>query len=105
MDFYPQLRFILIGDSGQHDAGIYKTAVERHPGRVHAVYIRALNEAPERDPEALALLDEIDKEGVATALCADLICAAENAASHGWITSSAVEEVCRDVEQGRHEKN
>ncbi len=101
IDFYPDLRFILIGDSGQHDAGIYRTAVERHPGRVQAVYIRALSEAPERDPEARSLLDEIGEHGVQTALCADLLLAAENAAAQGWISASAVDEVRRDVERER----
>ena len=105
MDFYPHLHFILIGDSGQHDAEIYRTAVDNHPDRVLAVYIRALSEVPERDLEAQALLDEIERKGVATALCADLTAAAENAADRGWIPSSAVEEIRRDVEQNLQERS
>jgi phosphatidate phosphatase APP1 len=36
----PQLRFVLVGDSGQEDAGIYAAFALEHPGRVAAVYIR-----------------------------------------------------------------
>jgi phosphatidate phosphatase APP1 len=34
------LKFILIGDSGQHDAQLYAQLSESHPDRVLAVYIR-----------------------------------------------------------------
>lgn len=101
LDFYPKLPFILIGDSGQHDAAIYRTAVERHPDRIMAVYIRALSEAPERDADAQALLKQVEGQGVETALCRDLLAAAENAAKNGWIRASALEDVGRDIEQGR----
>ena len=91
--FYPGLPFLLIGDSGQEDASIYKTAVERHPGRIQAVYIRGLREAPERDGRALALLAEINALGVEALLCPDLLLAAESAAKHGWIDHADVDEV------------
>lgn len=97
MDFYPNLDFILIGDSGQHDAGIYRDAVKRYPGRVRSVYIRALNEAPDRDERALKLLDEIEKEGVQTALCRDLVLAAEGAAESGWISPEAIDDIKAEV--------
>lgn len=38
--FYPHTRFILIGDSGQQDPTLYYEAIQRHPGRVIAAYIR-----------------------------------------------------------------
>lgn len=38
--FYPGFRFLLIGDSGQHDIPIYAQAVEDFPARVGAVFIR-----------------------------------------------------------------
>ena len=85
IDFYPDLKFILIGDSGQHDAGIYRDAVDMHPGRIQAVYIRAVDGAPERDESARKLLDEIEQAGVQTALCDNLLIAARNAADRGWI--------------------
>ena len=37
---YPHLGFILIGDSGEHDADIYKEIAEEYPGRILAIYLR-----------------------------------------------------------------
>ncbi len=39
---YPELPFILIGDSGERDPDIYLETARRHPGRVRAIYIRDL---------------------------------------------------------------
>ena len=44
---YDPLPFMLIGDSGQHDAAIYSRVAEEHPDRVHAIYIRDID--PEDD--------------------------------------------------------
>ena len=43
---HPGLRFVLLGDYGQHDPEIYAEAVRRHPGRVLAVYIREVRLGP-----------------------------------------------------------
>lgn len=40
LDFYPELKFVLIGDSGQHDPEIYLQVIRAHPGRVLAAFIR-----------------------------------------------------------------
>ncbi|MDR0701461.1 MAG: DUF2183 domain-containing protein [Azoarcus sp.] len=37
---YPKRRFILIGDSGEHDPEIYADAARRHPERIEAIHIR-----------------------------------------------------------------
>jgi phosphatidate phosphatase APP1 len=39
-EFYPNLRFALIGDDTQADAIAYADAVRAHPGRIAAVFIR-----------------------------------------------------------------
>src|SRR5688572_19023233 len=39
-EFYPHLRFALIGDDTQADAIAYAEAVAAHPGRIAAVFIR-----------------------------------------------------------------
>lgn len=39
---YPELPFILIGDSGEKDADIYLEIARRHPGRVLAIYLRTV---------------------------------------------------------------
>ncbi len=40
MDMFPDLKFILIGDSGQHDPEIYQKVLGEYPDRVFAIYIR-----------------------------------------------------------------
>ncbi len=39
----PTLSFILIGDTGQHDAHVYHDVITRHPGRIKQVILRAPN--------------------------------------------------------------
>jgi len=36
----PRLPFVLVGDTGQHDAEIYRAAARRHPGRMRGVALR-----------------------------------------------------------------
>ncbi len=42
LDTYPQLPFILIGDSGEYDADIYMEIAETHPNRILAIYLRSV---------------------------------------------------------------
>lgn len=54
----PTLDFILIGDSGQHDAVVYREAIERHPGRIRQVILRTagqIDDADRRAAEAIRL--------------------------------------------------
>ena len=39
---YPELPFILIGDSGEHDPDIYIEIAEAHPERILAIYMRSV---------------------------------------------------------------
>ncbi|WP_277212182.1 App1 family protein [Isoptericola croceus] len=45
MSWFPHVRWLLVGDDGQHDTGIYARAVERRPDQVAAVAIRRLGPA------------------------------------------------------------
>lgn len=40
---YPDLDFVLIGDSGEHDADIYIEIAEEFPERIKAIYLRSVN--------------------------------------------------------------
>ncbi len=44
MSLYSEMKFVLIGDSGQHDPEIYASLIKRNPGRVLIVYIRQIKE-------------------------------------------------------------
>ncbi|MBP0481594.1 App1 family protein [Sagittula salina] len=65
----PDLRFWLMGDTGQKDAFVYRDAVARHPGRIGGVILReASGQVPQ---EARAAVDEIVAAGVPCAVVAD----------------------------------
>jgi len=87
---YPHLPFILLGDSGQHDAAIYAEVVRQHPGRVRAVYIRDVG-VPARlarvVPVAAALWQDC---GVEMLLVADYLAAATHATARGFITKEGL---------------
>lgn len=42
LEFYPEQKFILIGDSGQKDPAIYSKIAFEFPGRIEAIYIRRI---------------------------------------------------------------
>lgn len=65
---YPDLPFVLIGDSGQHDPEIYAEVVREHPDRVMAVYIRDVDSDPKRRDEVKGLAEELEKAGSALVL-------------------------------------
>lgn len=43
LDAFPQLNFILIGDSGEHDATIYTDIAAQFPDRILCIYLRTVN--------------------------------------------------------------
>ncbi|GAA4965361.1 App1 family protein [Algibacter aquimarinus] len=43
LNTYPELKFILIGDIGEHDPDIYKEVSEAFPNRILAIYLRSVN--------------------------------------------------------------
>lgn len=89
--------FILIGDSGQHDAEIYLQVIRDFPGRVKAVYIRDVH--PAGHEKALKIAGEIEKEGVEMKLVTDTIEAARHAVSKGWILEGDIEGIAQDKQE------
>ena len=89
---YPDLPFVLIGDSGEEDPEIYHQAVVEHPGRIRAVYIRDVT-SPERDEEVHAIAEKLRRQGVRMVLTEDTVKAAEHAAGLGLIPPEAVDKV------------
>ncbi len=87
LNTYPDLNFILIGDSGQQDAPIYKDIAEDYPDRIEAIYIRDISTHE----------DTAVHEAVKSLETTDIIYvnsseeAAEHAAEHGYIESSEVQ--------------
>jgi phosphatidate phosphatase APP1 len=94
---YPKLNFILIGDSGQQDASIYREVVKNYPGRIMAIYIRDV-EIPKHAQKVEKIFDEFKQDGnVDMLLVKDTAAAAEHAAKNGFIFTEEVEEVEKEV--------
>jgi phosphatidate phosphatase APP1 len=81
---YPRLPFVLLGDSGQEDARIYREVVRRHPGRIRAIYIRDV-QVPERSVLVGPIIEELQAESVPMLLVADYATAATHAAGLGLV--------------------
>ncbi len=93
LELFPDLPFILVGDSGQEDPEIYHKAVVEYPERILAVYIRNVSRAPERGDAIRALAAEVEKAGSTLILADDTAAAARHAAESGWIAAEALAEV------------
>ena len=83
---YPRLPFVLLGDSGQEDARIYREVVRRHPGRIRAIYIRDV-QVPTRAALVAPIAEELRAEGVEMLLVPNFAAAARHAAGLGLISS------------------
>ena len=81
---YPNLPFLLLGDSGQEDARIYREVVRRHPGRIRAIYIRDV-QVPERAQLVGPIIEELSTEQVPMLLVADYATAAAHAREMGLV--------------------
>jgi phosphatidate phosphatase APP1 len=92
-DTYPELPFLLVGDSGQEDPEIYTALVRERPGRIKAVYIRNVSPQAERTERIQALAREVADAGSTLVLADDTLAAARHAALHGWIASEALTEI------------
>ena len=78
LDFYPELPFVLIGDSGQHDPEIYLQVIRSHPGRIRAAFIRDVTDEL-RDRAVSALIEDAKSAGVPMFYVPDSAAALEEA--------------------------
>jgi len=63
LDYYPETRFVLIGDSGQHDPEIYLQVIEAHRERIAAAFIRDVT--PDlRDQGVARIIEQAKAAGV-----------------------------------------
>lgn len=63
LDTFPHLQFALIGDDTQRDLVAFGNIAAEYPGRIAAVFIRAVSMAPLNEEE-LQAVDVIEKAGV-----------------------------------------
>ena len=91
MNYYPNLPFVLIGDSGQRDPYIYQEVVRRHPGRIAAIYIRDVRDRTRE--QVLSIAEVLRGQGVDMLLIDDASVAARHAASIGLIARDSLPEI------------
>ena len=93
LETYPALPFLLLGDSGQHDADIYAEVVRLHPGRIRVIYIRDVG-VPARTALVAPMAATLRAEhGVELVVVPDFRAAATHAASLGLITAAGLAQV------------
>lgn len=86
VDYYQDLRFILIGDSGQHDPEIYLSVIQSHPGRILAAFIRDVT--PDlRDRGVAKIIEESNAAGVEMLYVRDSAEALEHARRKGLLAA------------------
>lgn len=92
---YPELPFLLIGDSGQHDPDVYAAIVRENPGRIQAIYIRNVSRSPQRADSIRELAVQVAECGSSLLLTDDTLAMAEHAEANGWIKAAGVRAVRR----------
>lgn len=85
LSYYPDMQFVLIGDSGEQDPEIYAEVVRRHPKQVKVIYIRNVNPDPSRIEALDKLIEEVSATGTQLILAPDSVFAASHAAAEGLI--------------------
>lgn len=91
LQLFDKQRFILIGDSGQKDPGIYTRLAHDYPGRVESIYIRAIGKGRKKQA-----LENFNKQlvGINTSFLQveDTIAATKHALQEGYIHKDAFTE-------------
>ncbi len=100
LDTYPALPFILLGDSGQHDADIYAEVVRLHPGRIRVIYIRDVGVPARLAPVTLVAAALQAECGVELLVVPDFLAAATHATAHGFITAEGLSRVVASQQGG-----
>lgn len=86
---YPNMKFILIGDSGQKDPEIFTQVVRDYKERVLCIYIRDVTDA-KREAAVQLLSEEVAKSGIELVFTKNSYDAAVHAAKMGYIKEEAL---------------
>ncbi|MGK7395744.1 MAG: App1 family protein [Candidatus Cyclobacteriaceae bacterium M3_2C_046] len=98
MQFYDDLPFIFIGDSGQKDPEIYYQLARKYPERVKAIYIRKIHEKKLSDNRK-KMIRELKDLGVDMLFMSNTNQAAEHALDQGLIEGEHIEEIRQKVKE------
>lgn len=90
LETYPHLKFICIGDSGEHDASSYQEIQKEYPGQLLGVYIRDVS-PNKRDREIRKI--ERSFEDAEFFYAGESFSAARHALKMGWINKDQLDAV------------
>jgi phosphatidate phosphatase APP1 len=94
----PQVPFLLIGDDVQEDPELYANVALQHPGRVPAIWIRAVRNTRSRLHSIETLRPRLAACGTALLVAPDTASFAADATSRGWLPHrmppSTIQPVC-----------
>ncbi|WP_286760892.1 App1 family protein [Salegentibacter sp. UBA1130] len=79
---YPEMNFILIGDSGEHDASIYTEIAAQYPDRILAIYLRSVKHKKQMS-RVRSIIDNFETTPVLMVETSQE--AVEHARGHGFI--------------------
>lgn len=97
MDIYPDQKFILIGDSGQRDAALYKSITEERPHQVLTIYIRDVGR--KKKAKKVTTLAEQFNSHVEMVLVEDSFEAAKHALEKGYINDQELASIREEFEE------
>ena len=96
---YPDMQFVLIGDSGQRDPLTYEEMAREFPGRVKLIIIRQVGaDDDERNAELALRATELRDEGIPLHLVPDASVAADLAHELGLCDEATPAEVADESE-------
>ncbi len=95
MSAFPELPFVLLGDSGQEDARLYAEAALQKPEQILMIFIRDVdpNETSRHDARVQTSIEAAVSHGVSMHLIADSRAAAEYAFSSGLIAPESLPKI------------
>jgi phosphatidate phosphatase APP1 len=94
---YPDLPFVLIGDSGERDPEIYSEIVQRHGDRIRVIYIRSIDRSQRRLGALQELATQVSGTRTQFLLVPDSEFAAVHAASENLIRADAIAAIRLDA--------
>ena len=96
LQLYPEMPFMLIGDTSQYDPEIYRGVVSEFPDRIRAIYIRDVTGTATRQSSVKELAQQVLSAGSVLVLAEDTLGAARHASERGWIDAKALPDVQKE---------
>lgn len=92
LEFYPNQKFILIGDSGQRDPEIYSKIALEFPGRIESIYIRSIRSISFRQNN-IKFIEKLNEVNTSYLEVKSTHEAAQHASKHGYIEAEWLSEI------------